>query len=226
MASFPPTKAVAMCSAKLSGARFVTRGYWQARPFLYQMVSRMSRRDEGGIPRAHRKRRANFRRRQAEETRFTRTVEAVCPLEDDIYNFAIQSVRPGPGDKLERNKALRKRSARTYQKIKDASQTGTRSTTLARTPSSCTTRLGYRSISSRTRFAISAWISSRKASSARWKSSEHARAHLGKARTKKPRIPVYSKLAETFKTEPDFYFGTQTRDARIEGYRHQARRRE
>jgi alanyl-tRNA synthetase len=29
--------------------------------------------------------------------------------------------------------------------------------------------------------------------------------------------PVYSKLAEAFQTEPEFYFGTQTRDARIEG---------
>ena len=29
--------------------------------------------------------------------------------------------------------------------------------------------------------------------------------------------PAYRKLAETFKTEPDFYHGTQTRDARIEG---------
>ncbi|MFZ3329931.1 MAG: alanine--tRNA ligase [Candidatus Acidiferrales bacterium] len=28
--------------------------------------------------------------------------------------------------------------------------------------------------------------------------------------------PVYSKLAQTFKTEPDFYFGTRTHDARIE----------
>jgi alanyl-tRNA synthetase len=28
--------------------------------------------------------------------------------------------------------------------------------------------------------------------------------------------PVYSKLAQTFKTEPDFYFGTNTRDCRIE----------
>jgi alanyl-tRNA synthetase len=28
--------------------------------------------------------------------------------------------------------------------------------------------------------------------------------------------PVYSKLAETFTTEPDFYFGTNTRDCRIE----------
>jgi alanyl-tRNA synthetase len=28
--------------------------------------------------------------------------------------------------------------------------------------------------------------------------------------------PVYSKLAQTFKTEPDFYFGTDTRDSRIE----------
>jgi len=28
--------------------------------------------------------------------------------------------------------------------------------------------------------------------------------------------PVYTKLAEVYKTEPDFYFGTKTRDARIE----------
>jgi alanyl-tRNA synthetase len=28
--------------------------------------------------------------------------------------------------------------------------------------------------------------------------------------------PVYTKLAEAYKTEPDFYFGTKTRDARIE----------
>jgi len=28
--------------------------------------------------------------------------------------------------------------------------------------------------------------------------------------------PAYAKLAETFKTEPDFYFGTSTRDCRIE----------
>ncbi|MGB8800761.1 MAG: alanine--tRNA ligase [Candidatus Acidiferrales bacterium] len=28
--------------------------------------------------------------------------------------------------------------------------------------------------------------------------------------------PVYSKLAQTYKTEPEFYFGTKTRDARIE----------
>jgi alanyl-tRNA synthetase len=28
--------------------------------------------------------------------------------------------------------------------------------------------------------------------------------------------PVYSKLAQTFRTEPDFYFGTDTRDCRIE----------
>ena len=28
--------------------------------------------------------------------------------------------------------------------------------------------------------------------------------------------PVYSKLAQTYKTEPDFYFGTDTRDCRIE----------
>ena len=39
----------------------------------------------------------------------------------------------------------------------------------------------------------------------------------GKARTRKQPSPVYLKLKELFKTEPDFYFGTQTRDARIEG---------
>ena len=28
--------------------------------------------------------------------------------------------------------------------------------------------------------------------------------------------PAYAKLAETFRTEPDFYYGTSARDCRIE----------
>ncbi len=35
-------------------------------------------------------------------------------------------------------------------------------------------------------------------------------------RSKDVANPAYTKLAETFKTEPDFYFGTETRDCRIE----------
>ena len=38
-----------------------------------------------------------------------------------------------------------------------------------------------------------------------------------KGASKEAASPVYLKLKELFKTEPDFYFGTQTRDARIEG---------
>ncbi len=34
--------------------------------------------------------------------------------------------------------------------------------------------------------------------------------------TKAAASPVYAKLAETFKTEPDFYYGTEARDCRIE----------
>jgi alanyl-tRNA synthetase len=37
-----------------------------------------------------------------------------------------------------------------------------------------------------------------------------------KGRHKEAANPAYTKLAETFKTEPDFYFGTDTRDCRIE----------
>jgi alanyl-tRNA synthetase len=37
-----------------------------------------------------------------------------------------------------------------------------------------------------------------------------------KGGTKEAANPAYTKLAETFKTEPDFYFGTSTKDCRIE----------
>jgi alanyl-tRNA synthetase len=37
-----------------------------------------------------------------------------------------------------------------------------------------------------------------------------------KGGSKESASPAYAKLAETFKTEPDFYFGTTTRDCRIE----------
>jgi alanyl-tRNA synthetase len=37
-----------------------------------------------------------------------------------------------------------------------------------------------------------------------------------KGGTKEAANPAYAKLAETFKTEPDFYFGTSTKDCRIE----------
>jgi alanyl-tRNA synthetase len=37
-----------------------------------------------------------------------------------------------------------------------------------------------------------------------------------KGGSKEAAAPVYAKLAETFKTEPDFYFGTATQDCRIE----------
>ena len=51
---------------------------------------------------------------------------------------------------------------------------------------------------------------------ARWRSSARALALPGKARTRKLRARSTLKLRDTFKTEPDFYFGTRTRDARIE----------
>jgi alanyl-tRNA synthetase len=37
-----------------------------------------------------------------------------------------------------------------------------------------------------------------------------------KGKHKEAAAPVYAKLAETFRTEPDFYFGTKARDCRIE----------
>src|SRR5260370_27015592 len=45
----------------------------------------------------------------------------------------------------------------------------------------------------------------KKRARASWKGGEKESAH-----------PAYAKLAETFKTEPDFYFGTEAKDCRIE----------
>ena len=53
-------------------------------------------------------------------------------------------------------------------------------------------------------------------STAPCRSSARAQKPPGKARTKTPRIPHIRNSRETYKTEPDFYFGTDTRDCRIE----------
>ena len=219
MASFPRTKAVATCSGKLSGARFITAGCldsdnrfstkWSfavrdemkdAYPELIESAERIS-----GVV-------------QAEETRFTRTLDGgLGPLEDDIYNFAIQSVRPGPGDKLERNKALREAErADLFRKIKDASQTGTRLNYPGKNAFKFydTFGLPLDFIQDAVRdFGLDfeqegferAMEEQRTRARASWKGAHKDAAN-----------PVYSKLAQTYKTEPEFYFGTKTRDARIE----------
>jgi alanyl-tRNA synthetase len=51
----------------------------------------------------------------------------------------------------------------------------------------------------------------------RAKEEQQARGRAaGKGVHKDAANPVYSKLAQVYKTEPDFYFGTETRDCRIE----------
>ena len=190
----------------------------QEQPFLYQMVFAVRDEMKDAYPELIESAERISGVVQAEETRFTRTLDGgLGPLEDDIYNFAIQSVRPGPGDKLERNKALREAErADLFRKIKDASQTGTRLNYPGKNAFKFydTFGLPLDFIQDAVRdFGLDfeqegferAMEEQRTRARASWKGAHKDAAN-----------PVYSKLAQTYKTEPEFYFGTKTRDARIE----------
>jgi alanyl-tRNA synthetase len=190
----------------------------QEQPFLYQMVSAVRDEMKDAYPELIESAERVSGVVKAEETRFTRTLDAgLGPLEDDIYNFALQSVRPGPGDKLERNKTLREAErADLFRKISEASQAGRRLTYPGKNAFKFydTFGLPLDFIQDAVRdFGLDfeqegferAMDEQRTRARASWKGSHKDAAN-----------PVYSKLAQTNKTEQDFYFGTKTRDARIE----------
>jgi alanyl-tRNA synthetase len=190
----------------------------QEQPFLYQMVFAVRDEMKDAYPELIESAERVSGVVQAEETRFTRTLDAgLGPLEDDIYNFALQSVRPGPGDKLERNKTLREAErADLFRKINEASQTGTHLTYPGKNAFKFydTFGLPLDFIQDAVRdFGLDfelegferAMEEQRTRARASWKGAHKDAAN-----------PVYSKLAQTSKTEQEFYFGTKTRDARIE----------
>jgi alanyl-tRNA synthetase len=190
----------------------------QEQPFLYQMVVAVRDEMKDSYPELVESAERVSGIVMGEETRFTRTLNAgLGPLEDDIYNFALQSVRPGPGDKFERNKRARD-AERTdlYKKIKEANQTRTRLTYPGKNAFKFydTFGLPLDFIQDAVRdFGLEfeqegfdrAMEEQRTRARASWKGAHKDAAN-----------PVYSKLAQTHKTEPCFYSGTRTRNARIE----------
>jgi alanyl-tRNA synthetase len=190
----------------------------QEQPFLYQMVFAVRDEMKQAYPELVESAERVSGVVKAEETRFTRTLDAgLGPLEDDIYNFALQSVRPGSGDKSEKNKALREAErVDLFRKINAANQTGTRLTYPGKNAFKFydTFGLPLDFIQDAVRdFGLDfepegferAMEEQRTRARASWKGAHKDAAN-----------PVYSKLAQSYKTEQDFYFGTKTRDARIE----------
>jgi alanyl-tRNA synthetase len=190
----------------------------QEQPFLYQMVFAVRDEMKDAYPELIESAERVSVVVKGEETRFTRTLDAgLGPLEDDIYNFALQSVHPGPDHKPDGAKGPREAErADLYKKINEASQTGARLTYPGKNAFKFydTFGLPLDFIQDAVRdFGLDfeqegferAMDEQRTRARASWKGAHKDAAN-----------PVYSKLAQTNKTEPEFYHGTKTRDARVQ----------
>jgi alanyl-tRNA synthetase len=153
-----------------------------------------------------------------EEKRFERTITSGADkLEDDLYNVVLRAERPGPGDSLDRNDAARKEERSDFiRRAASAKQGGQALVYPGENAFKLYDTYGLPRdfIEDFTRdFGIvvdwpgfdRAMEEQRTRAKASWKGTSKAVAN-----------PAYAKLAETFRTEPDFYFGTAVRDCRIE----------
>ena len=156
---------------------------------------------------------------KAEETRFARVLaEGIGRFEDDEYLLRLKAERPGPGTDLTRTKKGRQ------EELKDLMRLRAEQERLG-VPVEYTGELAFRLYDTYglprdfiEDVARDARIGVDWAGFDRAMEEQRARARASwKGAHKEAANPVYSKLAEVFRTEPDFYFGTQTRDARIEG---------
>jgi alanyl-tRNA synthetase len=156
---------------------------------------------------------------KGEETRFAHTLDiGLERLEDEIENTIIAAMGIGVGETLARNAAARKNELRTQperiaalkQKRTHLVFPGERAFKLYDTygvPQDFVRDVLHdRGIEFDEAGFEAAMQEQRTRAKASWKGAH-----------KEAASPVYLKLKELFKTEPDFYFGTQTRDARIEG---------
>ncbi|HEY7825817.1 MAG TPA: alanine--tRNA ligase-related protein, partial [Candidatus Acidoferrales bacterium] len=153
-----------------------------------------------------------------EEKRFARTITTgLNKFEDDLYNTALRIRDGGPGDSLDRNEAARR--AEHEDEIRILAEVRKSGKPLI-FPGASAFRL-YDTYGLPRDFIEDAvrdagwsvdWAGfdlameeQRTRAKASWKGAHKESAN-----------PVYTKLADTFRTEPDFYFGTETRDCRIE----------
>ena len=156
---------------------------------------------------------------KGEETRFAHTLDVGLErLEDDIENTIIAAMGIGVVETLTRNAAARKNELSTQpERIAALKEKGTllvfpgeRAFKLYDTygvPQDFVRDVLHdRGIEFDEAGFEAAMQEQRTRAKASWKGAH-----------KEAASPVYVKLKELFKTQPDFYFGTQTRDARIEG---------
>jgi alanyl-tRNA synthetase len=156
---------------------------------------------------------------KGEEIRFAHTLDiGLERLEDEIENTIIAAMGIGVGETLARNAAARKNELRTQpDRIAALKQKGTHLVFPGERAFKLYDTYGVpqdfvrdvlhdRGIEFDEAGFEAAMQEQRTRAKASWKGAQ-----------KEATSPVYLKLKETFKTAPDFYFGTQTRDARIEG---------
>jgi alanyl-tRNA synthetase len=155
---------------------------------------------------------------EEEERRFKRTVEVgLKKLEDELEATVLQAERPGPEFTLDRNEAARK-AEHADLAARVAALTGTG--TSVQYPGESAFKL-YDTYGLPRDFiedvTRDAGLQVNWAEFDRAMQEQRTRARASwKGVHKDAANPVYAKIAQTFKTEPDFYFGTQMRDCRIE----------
>src|ERR1700693_2593215 len=153
-----------------------------------------------------------------EEHRFTRTVDVgLAKLEDDITLTALAGERAGPGDTLDRNESSRaSQRADLYERLAKTKESGKPLVYPGEKAFKLYDTYGLprdfiedvtRDMSVQVDLAgfDLAMKEQRTLAKESWKYLYKDTANT-----------VYNKIAQTFRTEPDFYFGTDTRDCRVE----------
>jgi len=190
----------------------------QEQPFLFEMVFAVRDEMKSAYPELIESADRIAGLVKGEETRFTRTLDAgLGPLEDDVYNFSLETLRPIGDAVLTRNKSEREiERADLYAKVKEINQSGKRLTYPGKNAFKF-----YDTFGLPLDFIQDAvrdfGLEFDQDGFDRAKEEQQARGRAAwKGVHKDAANPVYSKLAQAYKTEPEFYFGTKTRDARIE----------
>jgi alanyl-tRNA synthetase len=190
----------------------------QEEPFFFQLVFAVRDLMKGAYPELVESAERISGLVRAEETRFARTLDqGLGQFEDDEKNIRLKIGRPGPGDGLAMTKGQREDERANFIRLKsDQTKRGV----VITYPGENAFRL-YDTFGLPRDFiediARDAGVNVEWAGFDRAMEEQRTRARASwKGAHKSSASPAYAKLAETFKTEPGFYFGTCARDCRIE----------
>jgi alanyl-tRNA synthetase len=190
----------------------------QDEPFLHQLVSAVVDLMKGAYPELLDTYQRVVTIVKNEETRFSRTLDqGLGQFEDDEYNLRMSIEQPGPGDVLTRDEKMRKLERDHLVQLR--SEQNKRGVALEY-PAALAFRL-YDTYGLPRDFIED--ITRDAGLSVDWSGFDKAmeeqrtRARASwKGVHKEAANPAYAKLAERFRTEPDFYCATQAKDCRIE----------